>query len=51
MTEPTSAQPSEPTAPVPPSTSDAKTDPYARRRDDWPAVITNPDYAIPTPRR
>jgi hypothetical protein len=32
----------------PPSTPEV-TDPYARRRDDWPPVITDPDYAVPTP--
>lgn len=27
------------------------TDPYARRRDDWPEAIVNPDYSVPAPRR
>ncbi|HEX5495567.1 MAG TPA: hypothetical protein VFX70_13440 [Mycobacteriales bacterium] len=51
MTEPIPGQPTQPATPDTPSTPDTKPDPYAHRRDDWPAVIIDPDYAIPAPRR
>lgn len=33
------------------TSADTATDPYARRRDDWPEAIVNPDYSVPAPRR
>lgn len=45
--------PEPPANPEPVETPEPSTpeviDPYARHRNDWPPVITDPDYAVPTP--